>query len=315
MDHARIGRREYIDKSTGTKYYKHIELGRQKIEQEAVLLATSQRNKHEDEYDHAIERGTYDVATGLVNSCELEKRVSATRRARLMERNILIRNFKVAFVMSYIYPVRRRVGDAYAAIDIDDNGTLDKDEFDEGLREILGLRLNKLEIDLVFEVCDRDGDYTVEKYELDSMLHVTPKEMEVTFKQFRKSLVSLGYNLEPENCYRLWKKLDLKKGMSEKQLMDTLENSMNKTMTSTELAEQGKQPQGEDDSNRMALIRFDDLHLRLEPVRKEIVKFYLLEEFEENVREAILDAEECSQGRKFLRFIFPLTRDSKEDPN
>merc|ERR1712072_1599212 len=127
-----------------------------------------------------------------------------------------MRNFKVAFVMSYIYPVRRRVGDAYAAIDLDDNGTLDPEEFDEGLREVLGLRLNKLEIDLVFEVCDRDGDYTVEKYELDSVLHVCPKEMEVSFKEFKKSLSSLGYNLEPENCYNLWKKLDLNKGVQEK---------------------------------------------------------------------------------------------------
>eukprot|EP00943_MAST-04B_sp_MAST-4B-sp1_P008493 g8493.t1 len=78
MDHARIGNMEYIDERTGTKYYKHIELGRQKVESEAIILATSQRNKHEDEYDNAIARGSYDVRTGLVNSCELEKRVALT---------------------------------------------------------------------------------------------------------------------------------------------------------------------------------------------------------------------------------------------
>ena len=149
MDHARVGKMDVVDEKNGTKFMKHIELGRQIIEREAVVIATSQRMKHEDDYDHAVERGSYDLRTGLVTKCELEKRRAEGRRARLMERNILMRNFKVAFVMSYIYPKKHRVGDAYAAIDMDGNGTLDEDEFDEGLREVLGLRLNKLEIALI----------------------------------------------------------------------------------------------------------------------------------------------------------------------
>lgn len=304
MDHARVGKMDVVDEKNGTKFMKHIELGRQIIEREAVVIATSQRMKHEDDYDHAVERGSYDLRTGLVTKCELEKRRAEGRRARLMERNILMRNFKVAFVMSYIYPKKHRVGDAYAAIDMDGNGTLDEDEFDEGLREVLGLRLNKLEIALIFEVCDRDGDYSVEKYEIDSMLHVCPKEMNVTFNDFQTSLSSLGFTIEEENCYQLWRRLDQDLDKKEAMQAQKLDKLQQKTMTSSEkkaIAENGGTIVDDQKRQEMAMtvsrIRFDDLHAKLEPVREEIVQFYILEDFSKQMQNEILDAQDSAQGR------------------
>ena len=45
--------------------------------------------KHENDYDHAVERGSYDLRTGLVTKCVLEKRQAEGRRAGLMERKFL----------------------------------------------------------------------------------------------------------------------------------------------------------------------------------------------------------------------------------
>jgi Ca2+-binding EF-hand superfamily protein len=299
MIHARVGNPNVVDQKLGTKYLKHTELGRQKIEQDSVRLATSQRLQHEEAYDHAVERGSYDLRTGLVTKCELEKRIASTRRARLMERNILMRNFKVAFVMSYIYPKRHKIGDAYAAIDMDGNGTLDEDEFDEGLREVLGLRLNKLEMALVFEVCDRDGDYTVEKYELDSMLHVCPQQMKVSFHDFRKSLYALGFTIDEGNCYDLWRHLDLEKGYKAVKLEDKLQKLSKKTRTSEEPNMDAMNDSNTNKSlkSHFALIKFSDLHAKLEPIRAEIVKFYILDDFSDQMQNEIRDAEDCAQGR------------------
>ena len=94
--------------------------------------------------------------------------------------------------------------DAFTVMDKDGSRELDKDELEAGLEEVIGIRLNNAEMNVLFYIIDRDGSGTVEYHELMSALRNAPKIVYVTFDEFHEGLAKLGYPLRPGFERKLW---------------------------------------------------------------------------------------------------------------